>query len=165
MLTRRFGWIPVLAALSFSTASAAACKLLETPPIPVTLQGLRPTIVARINGVKARFIVDTGAFYSLLSPAAAAEYKLPLRNTVSDDSVWGLANGGQDDSSELSVRGFGGGEAAVQVATVKSFTYLGVPLRNMHSRSAATTWGAASPVYWATTCCTSPTPNTTSRTA
>ena len=131
MLTRRFGWIPVLAALSFSTASAAACKLLETPPIPVTLQGLRPTIVARINGVKARCIVDTGAFYSLLSPAAAAEYKLPLRNTVSDDSVWGLANGGQDDSSELSVQGFGGGEAAVQVATVKSFTYLGVPLRNI----------------------------------
>ena len=131
MRIRRLGWIPVLAALSFSTATAAACKLLETPPIPVTLQGLRPTIVARINGVKARFIVDTGAFYSLLSPAAAAEYKLPLRNTVPDDSVWGLTNGGQGDSSELSVQGFGGGEAAVQVATVKTFTYLGVPLRNI----------------------------------
>lgn len=131
MRMRRFGWIPVLVVLSFSTATAGGCKLLETPPIPVTLQGLRPTVVARINGVKARFIVDTGAFYSLLSPAAAAEYKLPLRNTVSDDSVWGMTNGGQGDSSELSVQGFGGGEAAVQVATVKTFTYLDVPLRDI----------------------------------
>ncbi len=128
----RPGWMLVIAALSFSNAAAAGgCKLLETPPIPVTLQGLRPTVVARINGLKARFIVDTGAFYSLLSPAAAAEYKLPLRNTVSDDSVWGMTNGGQDESSELSVQGFGGGQAAVQVATVKTFTYLGVPLRNI----------------------------------
>lgn len=132
MRKRHLGWIPVMAVLSLSTATAATrCKVLETRPIPVTMQGLRPTTVTKINGVKARFILDTGAFYSSLSPAAAAQYKLVLRSTASDNSLWGMATDLQNNSTGYNTQGFGGGQTTDKVTTVKVFTYAGVPLRNV----------------------------------
>lgn len=132
MRKRQLGWIPVMAVLSLSTATAATkCKILETRPIPVTMQGLRPTILTKINGVKARFILDSGAFYSVLSPAAVAQYKLVLRDTASDDSLWGRAYSLQNKSSGYNIQGFGGGETTAKVTTVKTFTYAGVTLPNV----------------------------------
>lgn len=76
------GWFATLLALSVATASATnRCRLLMSPPLPVTMQDLRPVISANINGSTARFIVDTGSFFDILSPAAAAEFKLPLSYT------------------------------------------------------------------------------------
>jgi len=40
--------------------------------------GLRPLVSAKINGAEALFIADSGAFYSLITPAAAAQFKLKL---------------------------------------------------------------------------------------
>ncbi|MDE2450295.1 MAG: hypothetical protein KGO22_15075, partial [Gammaproteobacteria bacterium] len=79
MPTRALGWTPLLLALSLSTAGAASqCKLTTFPPLPVKMENLRPVISASINGVDAQFMVDTGSFFDFLSPAAAAQFKLPL---------------------------------------------------------------------------------------
>ncbi len=122
----------LLAAPTLPRASAAArCTLVETPSIIVTMRGLRPTILTAINGVKARFIIDTGASTSILSAAAAAQYKLPLRNWLAPRSLWGLAMRMQDGSPHAYMRGFGGGQSRAKIATVKRFTYLGIALLNV----------------------------------
>jgi tetratricopeptide (TPR) repeat protein len=41
------------------------------------MSGFRPVVAARINDVDAKFILDSGAFYSMITPAAAEQFKLP----------------------------------------------------------------------------------------
>ena len=57
---------------------AAECKIGKIAELPVTMNGLRPMVTAQINGVDAQFIADSGAFFSTLSPASAAELKLRI---------------------------------------------------------------------------------------
>src|SRR6476469_4491775 len=63
----------------FGAGSAEAeCKLTFKFDIPVTMNRFRPLADAKINGVPGQFIVDSGAFYSLLSPGIAAAAKVKL---------------------------------------------------------------------------------------
>ena len=107
MRVSSFGLIPVLLALPLSPAVAAdGCKLQIFAELPVTMEGLRPLVLVKINGADARLVADSGAFYSMLSPAAAAEFKLPKRS-----APFGAY-----------VRGVGGGGTTPEIATVQSFT-------------------------------------------
>lgn len=56
------------AALLSQGVAAARCKVGLIAELPVTLNGMRPMITAKINGQDARFIVDSGAFFSLITP-------------------------------------------------------------------------------------------------
>lgn len=81
MLPWRSGWTATLLAASLLAApvwAANRCRLEMFPPLPVKMESLRPVVSASINGIDARFMVDTGSFFDFLSPAAAAELKLPL---------------------------------------------------------------------------------------
>lgn len=40
------------------------------------MQGLTPIVSATVNGVPARFIVDSGAFFSMVTPRAAEKFKM-----------------------------------------------------------------------------------------
>jgi tetratricopeptide (TPR) repeat protein/predicted aspartyl protease len=93
--------------------AADGCKLLMTPAIPVRILGLRAVITANINGADAQFIVDTGSFYDFISPAGAAQFKLPVGN-----APFGLY-----------VTGFGGGEIP-QLATASTFAVAGFSVHN-----------------------------------
>lgn len=65
------------AALAASGAAAApGCQLAMLAELPVTMDGLTPIISATVNGQPARFIVDSGAFYSLVTPRAAEKFKM-----------------------------------------------------------------------------------------
>jgi tetratricopeptide (TPR) repeat protein/predicted aspartyl protease len=102
-----------LAAIAMSSGIAAArCQLQQIAVLPVEMHGLRPLVSTKINGVEARFVLDTGAFYSTLSRDAAAQYQ--LRVTPAPGNA-------------LTIAGIGGEERA-QIATVDSFDYLGTPL-------------------------------------
>jgi tetratricopeptide (TPR) repeat protein/predicted aspartyl protease len=57
-------------------AGAAKCKLGEVVRFPITMSGLRPMVNAKINGTDVRFSLDSGAFFSIISPASAAGLKL-----------------------------------------------------------------------------------------
>jgi tetratricopeptide (TPR) repeat protein/predicted aspartyl protease len=94
------------------SASADGCKIGRIAELPVTMNGLRPMVTAKINGVDAQFIADSGAFYSLISPANAAEYNLST------------------SPSNIVVRGLGGARMA-SVTSVKEFTLAGVPIHNV----------------------------------
>ena len=54
------------------------CQIGKVADLPITMNSLRPLIPAKINGQEAKFILDSGAFYSMISSATASEYKLKL---------------------------------------------------------------------------------------
>jgi tetratricopeptide (TPR) repeat protein/predicted aspartyl protease len=99
------GAVPVL-------ALADGCKVGRIAELPVTMNGLRPMVTAKINGVDAQFLADSGAFFSLISPASAEEYQLATSPT------------------NVVIRGIGGSTMA-RVTTVKEFTLAGVPIHNV----------------------------------
>lgn len=97
------------------THAADGCKLNRIAALPVTMNGLRPTVEAQINGSPALFTLDSGAFWSMLSPASAQQYQLRLDyNRVPGLYIEGI-----------------GGSARVSVTTVKTFTVFNVPLHNV----------------------------------
>ena len=61
-----------------STPALAGCKLGLIAELPVSMAGTRPMAPAKINGHDVQFMVDSGAFYSTLSPTIASELKLGL---------------------------------------------------------------------------------------
>jgi tetratricopeptide (TPR) repeat protein len=100
----------VLLAASLSTAGAAdRCNLTMSPPVPISMDNLRPVITADINGVEARFMIDTGSFWNFLWPAAAAEFKLPLRDAPPGSYLYGI-----------------GGAFVPRIATANSFSVAGI---------------------------------------
>jgi tetratricopeptide (TPR) repeat protein/predicted aspartyl protease len=94
--------------------AATKCKLAKLAELPITMSGLRPTITAKINGVDAQFALDSGAFYSMISSATAAQFELRQKHAPYGFKVKGV--GGTTDAS---------------VATVKSFTLAGIPLHDV----------------------------------
>jgi tetratricopeptide (TPR) repeat protein len=97
----------ILPALSLAAAPAdAACKLSKFAELPVTMSGLRPMVPAKINGIDAEFVADSGAFYSVISPGSAAEFG--LRTEATGAQFLGV-----------------GGSANLSIATVKSLTLAG----------------------------------------
>lgn len=103
------GSIATLWMLASLPATADQCHLTRFPATPVTMEDLRPMIQAKINGVEARFIIDTGGFWSDLSPAALAKYKLFDQSTDSGLSISGP-----------------GGISQYTVATADNFNFLSV---------------------------------------
>jgi len=129
---RVIGWarLPLGCASLASTVLAAAaahaepCSITRTPDIPVTMRGLRPTVRAQINGQDALLIVDSGAFFSFLTPAAVAQYQLRY-----------------EGFSGLTVEGVGGPESA-RVARVRKFTFIGNTWNDVEFVVAGSNFGA-----------------------
>jgi tetratricopeptide (TPR) repeat protein len=108
------GCLMAFALLGLTTAPlcvAAGCKLVKRGELPVTMSGLAPLVHARIDDTDALFIADSGAFFSMLTPAAAAELKLHLSPAPFGISLTGV-----------------GGEAHMSVTTVPTFTIFGVTI-------------------------------------
>ena len=82
--------------------------------LPITMSGLRPTITAKINGVDAKFALDSGAFFSMISSATAAQFNLRRTPAPYGFKVTGI-----------------GGATETSIATVKEFTLFGIPLHNV----------------------------------
>ncbi len=108
-------------AASLATAAAAAappfagaeCRFARVVEFPVTVADLRPAVTARINGAEAKFLLDSGAFYSMMSSASASDFKLKLTPMAG-----------------LRVQGVGG-TASAEVTTVKEFTLAGHAFRDI----------------------------------
>jgi hypothetical protein len=106
-----------LIALTISMAPSigmADCKLYKVAELPVTMSGLRPLVSTKINGADAEFVVDSGAFYSMISEATAARYQLKLHSAPKDLELVGV-----------------GGRAEASAATVEELTIAGQVMRNV----------------------------------
>lgn len=83
--------LPLLAALALGSAALPAwadCKV-RSIEIPVRLVNARPIATVSLNGVEVPMLVDSGAFYSLLSESTAAQLKLPLHSLPPGFTVGG----------------------------------------------------------------------------
>jgi tetratricopeptide (TPR) repeat protein/predicted aspartyl protease len=92
----------------------AGCVVSKIAELPITMRGLRPTIKAKVNGVEGLFFVDTGAFFSFLSPAGAKKFGIPTRLLESDYRVYGV-----------------GGRVDVSRATAHTFSIAGLDFHNV----------------------------------
>ena len=104
----------MLAVLARSPGAAAQCRIQRYPAIPITMKGLRPMVWTKINGVNARFFIDSGAFWSMLSPAARAEFNLPERMAPMGFWLQGI-----------------NGLTGVDIATADTFTFVNVRFRHV----------------------------------
>ncbi len=101
-------------ALAAAGAAQAACQIGVMATLPVTMQGLRPTTTATINGTDAPFLVDSGAFYSVITPGSARQFGLRLDAAPPGFYLRGI-----------------GGDATVSVATVQQFGIAGQTLHRI----------------------------------
>jgi tetratricopeptide (TPR) repeat protein/predicted aspartyl protease len=85
-------------------AAAAGCTVQTIGELPVTMQGLRPVVTATIGGTPVPFMIDSGSFWSIISPAMAQELKLRLEPAPPWLTVRGL--GGATETSLAHVRDF-----------------------------------------------------------
>ena len=120
-MSRRSGasWAATAAALCALSAtaavSAAQCTLKNFAEFPITMVGMRPLMTAKINDAEVRFVVDSGAFYSLMSGASAAQLKLK----TSPAPGWFM------------VKGVHGAADEVSIAKVQNFEISGATLHNV----------------------------------
>ncbi len=113
-MTRRLTALALAVVALASGPVRADCKLSVMLTLPVTMQGLRPTTVAKINGTDAPFLVDSGAFFSVITPGSAKQFG--LRPTPAPPGFF--------------LKGIGG-SASVSVATVRQFGIAGASLNNV----------------------------------
>lgn len=81
------------------------CQIAQVLAMPVTVDSGKPLVTAKVNGQIVQFVIDSGAFYSLMSAASAAQLHLPLRDPPRRFSL---------------VRGVGG-TTPVKLTTVENF--------------------------------------------
>jgi tetratricopeptide (TPR) repeat protein/predicted aspartyl protease len=89
----------------------ADCKVGRILELPITMVGTRPLVNTKINGVDAQFLIDSGAFYSMISRAEANARGLRIVPAPFNLRVEGI-----------------GGEADVEETTVKTFSLAGADL-------------------------------------
>src|SRR4051812_33204332 len=121
-----------IAALAIAGALApasaqAACKVEKYADLPVTMDGMQPLVAAKINGVDASFIVDSGAFYSLMSPGVAGAAGLKLDRIPPE---------------QFQLMGVGGSTRAA-VTKVKDLVVAGIPIHNLEFFVGGTDTGTA----------------------
>ena len=114
MFFRRLSAFAVLGILAVFGDAQGACKLSKVAELPVTMVDAKPMVTAKINGVEAPFLADSGAFFSMLTPAGAAEFQLKTYAAPFGLRVTGI-----------------GGSADVSVTKVKVFTLAGVPIPDL----------------------------------
>ena len=107
--------LALLGVLPSLVSADSKCKLGQIAQFPIRIDGWRATLAAGINGVDAEFMLDSGAFYSLLTDAGASQFKLETHRAPFGFYVTGVH----------------GGTADVSIATVKTFTLAGVPVKNV----------------------------------
>ncbi len=70
--------VVLVSALLFGGWARASCKLQQME-IPVRMLGQRPVATLTLNGTEVPMLVDSGAFFSMLSESAATQLNLRLR--------------------------------------------------------------------------------------
>lgn len=78
-----------------SVRAVASCKVDNLVDLPVTMEGMVPMVEASFEGKPVRLEADSGGFFSIVTSATAAHYKLklgPAPNGVYLRGVSGTAN-------------------------------------------------------------------------
>lgn len=89
MKTNRASLVLALLAAALSAAPAwGECRLSKLE-IPVRIVNHRPVGTLNLNGTEVDMLIDSGAFYSFLTPSLAAQLKLRLRSLPDGLRIYG----------------------------------------------------------------------------
>lgn len=115
LLRRACGMALALTGLAAAGAARAeGCKVVDYGTLPVEVQNQRATTMVKINGKDTRFILDTGAFFNIMSRANAQALGLTLEMAPPGFFISGI-----------------GGDAGINVTHVRDFGILGADLHNI----------------------------------
>lgn len=99
-------------------AAEQKCELQRYAELPVTMSGTQPLISGTINGRPARFLADSGAFFSVLAERSALKLDLrvglPPRN-IRLRGTGGSTSVGFTKVKEFTLAGFAGGRVIPNV--------------------------------------------------
>jgi tetratricopeptide (TPR) repeat protein/predicted aspartyl protease len=112
------GFAAALLLASPARSADSKCQLQKYAELPVTMVGTRPLIAGTINGSPARFLADSGAFFSMISRNSAEKFglrtgALPPRIRVS--GTGGSAQVGLTKVKAFTLAGFSGGRTIENV--------------------------------------------------
>jgi tetratricopeptide (TPR) repeat protein len=105
---------------------ATKCQVTKMAEFPITMEGRRPMVAAKFGDKDARFIVDSGAFYSTISTASAAEFGMKVDPLPSWFHLVGI-----------------GGNASAGVATAKNFSIAGSNIPHLEFIAGGSDFGTA----------------------
>ena len=135
----RIGGVLLGAWLAWGLAgpAQAGCSLGRVLDLPVTMEGHVPVVPAEINGQLAAFEVDSGAFYSTMSPGSAAQFQ--LKRTAAPEGFYLTGVGGASTTpSVVTVKNFGLGGAHIPnlqfLVAGNEFGHVGLLGQNLFSR-------------------------------
>jgi tetratricopeptide (TPR) repeat protein len=115
-----------LAAIILPVAAAVGkCTIARHAEISVTMNSLRPIVPVQINGQDAHLLLDSGAFFSIMSPATAAQFKLKTTNTPFGMRIVGV-----------------GGSSLTEVTVVKELKFANGVVQNVEFGVAGAEVGA-----------------------
>jgi tetratricopeptide (TPR) repeat protein/predicted aspartyl protease len=98
-------FLALLVAAGYGAPALANCEVKKAAELPITMVGLRPTIAVQFNGQPASLVLDSGAAYSMITAATAAQYGLKLFSAPFGLHMKGI--GGYTDVSLTKVKDFG----------------------------------------------------------
>ena len=103
---RRWRQACVLAAcaLLLPAAAQAGCTI-QTAELPVKMVGTRAIATVRIDGTDVPLVVDTGAAYSMLTAAAAAQLKLKVGSGIRVGGLTGVVETGTATVKKMELLG------------------------------------------------------------
>lgn len=96
-INHRLAALAAVLALGLPGGASAACKMLQIGEIPIAMRDGRPLIEATVDGQKALFLFDTGAWFSTLSAEGAKRLGL---KTVREDRLTFVGVGGEVKASK-----------------------------------------------------------------
>ena len=99
-------FIALIAAMASGSPAHANCQVGKLIEFKITMQGARPLADIGINGRTIPVVVDSGAFFSSISPGTAQELGLRLEQTG------------------LQLRGIGGEAGNTYVTRVKNIQFI-----------------------------------------
>ena len=70
----------LLSCMAVPAPAVAKCSVGKYLELPVTMVGNNPVVTIQINGRDARFLLDSGAFFSTIAKANAQDYGLPVKD-------------------------------------------------------------------------------------
>ena len=111
-------------ALMLGSGPAWSACALKTYPITVTMDRMKPTIAAKVNGQDVRFMVDSGAFFNAIAAKFAFEQKMKAAQVDQTGSHL-------QAEAATTVTGAGGTEKVSALVRADQFVVAGAAFKNV----------------------------------
>jgi len=106
--------LATMAAWLIADPAWAQCRIERMLLLPITMAGSQPLITVQLNGMEAHMLMDTGSFFSFVTPEAAKRTGLNVGAAPRNLTVEGI-----------------GGQTQVDMANVREFTVAGQTVRHV----------------------------------